>query len=460
MNQISHVQKLAMLLLIYWTALPVYAQIGPNRIQNSVPNQGAFPYVREGFEPAADSGPFGDDFNNHYTHYFLKNIDHWKYERVNDGGDRYHSVTFDYNTKASDMGYYFGDRWSGFIQSSNSWGFQPLPVQIERTTRTVLRFDVRSRYVPGYTSYFHSTPDFVGDPMNFARETLVTDTVMERPNNAGPITLDFDYWEKTSHLNTVSNPDWWFTGGSLGEDETQYFADEFFPKWQNNNSGVFVMPIEGMRENPEGMVHEQWTSVAIDLSWAYEWTLRLHPERIEDAESYSAASPPSVWRIMGFIEGTNLAANMNMKNIRWEEWNLDDPATRNSYVDLFDSSTTKSYPFKSHWDDYIVQFSSATSLPGDYDHNGVVEAADYDAWKAGYGNQVIAGTGADGNGDGVVDAVDYTLWRNNVVSTSGMLLDGISTPESSTLSLLMLASLSISARALSRWSRLRSAHFR
>jgi hypothetical protein len=41
---------------------------------------------------------------------------------VNDNGDRYHSVTFDYDTQASDMSYYFGDRWAGFIKSSNSWG--------------------------------------------------------------------------------------------------------------------------------------------------------------------------------------------------------------------------------------------------------------------------------------------------------------------------------------------------
>lgn len=398
-------------------AVPANAQIGPNRIQNSIPNQGV-PYSREGFEPTADSGGFGDDFNNHYTHYFLRNIDHWKYERVNDNGDRYHSVTFDYNTQASDMGYFFGDRWAGFIQSSNSWGFQPLPVQIERTKRTVLRFDVRSRHAPGYSSYFHSTPNFVGDPMNFARQTIVTDTVMERPNNEGPITLDFDFWEKESHLNTVSNPDWWYEGGTLGDDGTHYFSDEFFTKWQNNNSGVFVMPIEGMRENPEAMIHDEWTSVAIDLSWAYEWVLRLHPERIENADSYSAPNPPTVWRIMEFIEGANLVANLNVKNIRWEDWDLEDAATREQYIELFDDSTTKSYPFNAHWDDYIVQFSSSVQPAGDFDHNGTVDAADYGAWKAGFGTQVIAGTGADGNGDGVVDAADFTIWRDNLTSSA------------------------------------------
>ena len=182
----------ALLLLASAVPLPVCAQIGPNHIKNSIPSLGV-PYVREGFEPTTESGPFGDNFNNDYTDYHLRNIDHWKYERVIDNGDRYHSVTFDHDTQASDKSYFSGDRRAGFIQSSSSWGNEHLPVQIRRTKRTILRFDVRSRYAPGYTSYFHSTLNFAGDPMNFARETLVTDTVFQRPNNGGTVTLWCDH---------------------------------------------------------------------------------------------------------------------------------------------------------------------------------------------------------------------------------------------------------------------------
>jgi hypothetical protein len=55
-------------------------------------------------------------------------------------------------------------------------------------------------------------------------------------------------------------------------------------------------------------------------------------------------------------------------------------------------------------------------IPGDYLTDGVVDAADYSAWKSAYGNVALAGHGADGNGDGGVDALDYTVWRNNVGS--------------------------------------------
>ncbi len=48
---------------------------------------------------------------------------------------------------------------------------------------------------------------------------------------------------------------------------------------------------------------------------------------------------------------------------------------------------------------------------GDYDSNGIVEAADYDVWTLSYGT---LDANADGNDDGVVDAADYTVWRDNL----------------------------------------------
>lgn len=53
-------------------------------------------------------------------------------------------------------------------------------------------------------------------------------------------------------------------------------------------------------------------------------------------------------------------------------------------------------------------------LPGDYDQNGFVDAADYTDWKSSFGSFVTPGSGADGNGDGTVDAADYIIWRNQL----------------------------------------------
>jgi hypothetical protein len=54
-----------------------------------------------------------------------------------------------------------------------------------------------------------------------------------------------------------------------------------------------------------------------------------------------------------------------------------------------------------------------TPLTGDYDQNGVVNANDYNRWRAAFGQILSPGTGADGNGDGAVDAADYVVWRAN-----------------------------------------------
>jgi hypothetical protein len=54
-------------------------------------------------------------------------------------------------------------------------------------------------------------------------------------------------------------------------------------------------------------------------------------------------------------------------------------------------------------------------IPGDFLTDGVVDQADYAAWKTAFGDAAThVGHGADGNGDGMIDIADYTVWRNNV----------------------------------------------
>jgi hypothetical protein len=62
--------------------------------------------------------------------------------------------------------------------------------------------------------------------------------------------------------------------------------------------------------------------------------------------------------------------------------------------------------------------SQRETLPGDYNRDRVVNAADHLAWRASFGRSVEAEIGADGNGDGVVDAADYAMWRSNLGATA------------------------------------------
>lgn len=57
-------------------------------------------------------------------------------------------------------------------------------------------------------------------------------------------------------------------------------------------------------------------------------------------------------------------------------------------------------------------------LPGDYNLDGRVDAADYTVWRDQLGaTGVIHFTGPDGNGDGEVTQDDYVVWRNNYGAT-------------------------------------------
>ncbi|WP_442485094.1 prolyl oligopeptidase family serine peptidase [Aeoliella sp. SH292] len=55
------------------------------------------------------------------------------------------------------------------------------------------------------------------------------------------------------------------------------------------------------------------------------------------------------------------------------------------------------------------------AVDGDYDHSGVVDAADYLVWKQTIGSSALLS--ADGNRNGVVDLSDFTIWRDNLGAT-------------------------------------------
>jgi hypothetical protein len=75
---------------------------------------------------------------------------------------------------------------------------------------------------------------------------------------------------------------------------------------------------------------------------------------------------------------------------------------------------------------------------GDYDRNGIVNAADYNLWKASFGS--VASLDADGNVDGIVDAADYVVWRKTLGQGSLGTSTGLGTaiPEPSTFLLLAM----------------------
>jgi hypothetical protein len=104
---------------------------------------------------------------------------------------------------------------------------------------------------------------------------------------------------------------------------------------------------------------------------------------------------------------------------------------------------------------YLV--TSSVPLPGDYNHNGVVDAADYLVWRKSW-NQTGYQLAADGDGNGVVNMLDYTIWRSHfgqvwLGSGSGSSVGetvGIPEPGTAWMLLIGLATISVSIRRLPR----------
>ena len=57
-------------------------------------------------------------------------------------------------------------------------------------------------------------------------------------------------------------------------------------------------------------------------------------------------------------------------------------------------------------------------LAGDYNGNGVVDAADYVLWRDTLGS--ATNLSADGNGNGMIDSGDYDIWREHFGQTAGI----------------------------------------
>jgi T5SS/PEP-CTERM-associated repeat protein len=85
--------------------------------------------------------------------------------------------------------------------------------------------------------------------------------------------------------------------------------------------------------------------------------------------------------------------------------------------------------------------SVSTALPGDYNQDGTVNAADYSVWRNSLG-QTGSGLAADGNGDTRVDEADYALWKLHFGETFGSGAGGASqfaTPEPASYVLVLSA---------------------
>jgi hypothetical protein len=83
------------------------------------------------------------------------------------------------------------------------------------------------------------------------------------------------------------------------------------------------------------------------------------------------------------------------------------------------------------------------SSPGDFNHDGRIDAADYSLWRHTFGS--MSDLAADASGNGTVDAADYVIWRDRFaeeVADSSAAVAG-NVPEPTTVSLVAFTALPI-----------------
>lgn len=91
------------------------------------------------------------------------------------------------------------------------------------------------------------------------------------------------------------------------------------------------------------------------------------------------------------------------------------------------------------FEDRVIPIFAPSGLPGDFNGDGEVNAADYTVWRDSYG-ELEDGTVLGGNGNGgIIDDSDYGLWRNQYGQSASTTTTSTSVPESTSLIMITVA---------------------
>ncbi|TWT78437.1 Stage II sporulation protein [Posidoniimonas polymericola] len=273
--------------------------------------------------------------------------------------------------------------------------------------------DRSRRTYQGHEGYFNRDPTYSGSTTaNIAGSTAErsADTAHEGTHSQ---LIDITYDESSGEeflLRHVSAARFSDFGGSqnvaAGVANLRFEADGAVGFWLKTDDPGLTVSIA--LDDPDTGERGVFKEVIADNQWRqYRWFI----DRDEDWDAWSGGN--------GVVDG--------------------DLVTVDS-IQIKGSSDAQVYLDTVFWDP-SAEFEPRFS--GDYNRDGVVDAADYTTWRS--LNGAVGGRiAADGNDDGVVDELDLAIWRNNYDSGAAVSPQSDSAPEPSSLAGLL-------GVALCRW---------
>ena len=177
----------------------------------------------------------------------------------------------------------------------------------------------------------------------------------------------------------------------------------------------------------------QETAYAIESPADTEWATYLNNDGEFDATDWASLTFENWITAYGGQGSQELPARLTGGNA------VVHLITDDVYLDLqFTSWTIGGGGFS--YDRAVGQLPPTTT--GDYNGNGVVDAADYVIWRKTLSQPAVpAGSGADGDADGTIDSGDYTFWAGrfgNIVPGSGSGSFALAAPEPTAIVLVLI----------------------
>lgn len=276
-------------------------------------------------------------------------------------------------------------------------GFQTEVNLIDNTTMDI---------VSGATLDFQNTLSLVGNTLTKTGEGILT---VNNPSNTGGGTVDVQG-------GTVSG------GGTIGGD-------------LNNAAGSIAPGISS------GIL-----TVGGDFSQQPNGTLEIEIGGLAQGDDYDTLAVTGTANVDG-----NLMVSLIDDFIppAGQQFTVLTSAGLNASSLTLTGSASDSFSLVVDGSDVVLQ-SLGTLVAGDYNRNGVVDAADYTLWRDTFGQSVTKGTGADGVPNGHIDENDYLFWVGRFGASATASGAGQAVPEPTSIILLALSVIGAGCRRLRR----------